>query len=74
MLLAGEVVLSQQTVAVRLDRRALQEMEGQQVIFVKNGEGFEKRVVTIGATDNRYAEVLSGLTAGEAYAVNKSFC
>ncbi|QLE84031.1 HlyD family efflux transporter periplasmic adaptor subunit [Shewanella sp. Scap07] len=73
MLLAGEVVLSQQTVAVRLDRRALQEMEGQQVIFVKNGEGFEKRVVTIGATDNRYAEVLSGLTAGEAYAVNKSF-
>ncbi|NKF51596.1 HlyD family efflux transporter periplasmic adaptor subunit [Shewanella sp. WXL01] len=73
MLLAGEVVLSQQAVALRLDRRALQEIEGQQVVFVKNAEGFEKREVVIGASDSRYVEVLSGLEEGEAYAINKSF-
>lgn len=72
-LLSGELTLSQQPVAMVIDNRAVQVMEGQQVVFVRNEEGFEKRVVELGQSDSQLTEVLSGISIGEEYAVEKSF-
>ncbi|PMG30431.1 biotin attachment protein, partial [Shewanella sp. 10N.286.52.C2] len=71
--LSGEVTLSKHSVDLAIDNRALQVMENQQVIFVKNDEGFEKRVVTLGKKDRQMSELLSGLAVGEEYAVDNSF-
>ncbi|WP_299810466.1 HlyD family efflux transporter periplasmic adaptor subunit [uncultured Shewanella sp.] len=72
-LLSGKLTLSKQAVALRIDNRALQESEGQQVVFIRNDEGFERRAVTLGRSDSEMSEVLSGLEAGEEYAVANSF-
>ncbi|ABV85714.1 efflux RND transporter periplasmic adaptor subunit [Shewanella pealeana] len=72
-LLSGKLTLSQQAVDLVIDNRALQESEGQQVVFIRNGEGFEKRAVTLGRSDSEMSQVLSGLEAGEEYAVENSF-
>ena len=72
-LVSGYVTLSKQAVDLMIDNLAVQEMEGQQVIFVRTAEGFEKRVVELGLRDSQMTEVLSGLSAGEEYAVKKSF-
>ncbi|GIU20571.1 MULTISPECIES: efflux RND transporter periplasmic adaptor subunit [unclassified Shewanella] len=72
-LLSGKLTLSKQAVALTIDNRALQESEGQQVVFIRNDEGFERRAVTLGRSDSEMSEVLSGLEAGEEYAVANSF-
>ena len=46
---------------------AIQNFENQKVVFVKDGEGFKPQPVTIGKTDTKYAEVLSGLITGQKY-------
>ncbi|MGS0726370.1 efflux RND transporter periplasmic adaptor subunit, partial [Shewanella sp. 0m-11] len=70
---SGKLTLSKQAVTLTIDNRALQESEGLQVVFIRNEEGFEKRVVTLGQSDSQMSEVLSGLEAGEEYAVANSF-
>lgn len=72
-LLSGKLTLSKQAVALTIDNRALQESEGQQVVFIRNDEGFERRAVTLGRSDSEMSEVLSGLEVGEEYAVANSF-
>lgn len=60
-------------VALVIDNRALQEFEGQQVVFVQNGEHYRPRAVQLGRTDGRFTEVLAGLEAGELYVVANSY-
>jgi cobalt-zinc-cadmium efflux system membrane fusion protein len=57
--------------AVTID--AIQNFEGQEVVFVKTSEGFKPRPITIGRVNSKYAEVLSGLNGGEAYISQGSF-
>ena len=40
-----------------------------QVVFVKNGDGYEARAVRLGVTDFDYTEVVSGLREGEQVAL-----
>lgn len=71
--LSGEVTISTQAVDLVISNRAVQIMEGEQVIFIRNQEGFEKRVVELGQGDSQVSQVLSGLEVGEEYAVDNSF-
>lgn len=52
---------------------AVQKFRGQDVVFVKEGEAFEPRPVTLGRSDGQCVEVLSGLSSGERYATQGSF-
>lgn len=72
-LLSGKVTLSTQEVALAINNRAVQVMEGEQVVFIRNQAGFEKRVVELGQSDSQMSQVLSGLEMGEEYAVDNSF-
>jgi cobalt-zinc-cadmium efflux system membrane fusion protein len=58
-------------VAVTAD--AVQTLDGRSVVFVRQGQQFEARSVELGRRDERHAEVLKGLAAGERYAARNSF-
>ena len=45
--------------------------KGQRFVFVKTGEKFERRPVLIGISDYSFAEVQSGLTAGEVVSIEQ---
>jgi membrane fusion protein, heavy metal efflux system len=66
-------VIKQDPVEVRVPRAALQTIGGERVIFVRTPTGFQKRVVTIGRSDEQYVEITSGLSAGEQIAVKNTF-
>lgn len=52
---------------------ALQEVDGREVVFVRAGETYAARAVTLGRRDARSVEVLSGLRAGEQVVVEQSY-
>ncbi len=62
---------AQAAVAVAAD--AVQVLDGQQVVFVRQGQQFEARAVALGRSDSRQVEVLKGVAAGERYAARNSF-
>ena len=69
----AEVEISQDAVPVRVPKSALQTVEGKRVVFVRTKEGFEKREVELGRSDDDAFEVASGLKPGEDIAVGNSF-
>jgi cobalt-zinc-cadmium efflux system membrane fusion protein len=52
---------------------ALQNMDGKDVVFVRTGDTYIARPVTLGARDATQVEVLSGLTSGEDVVVEQSY-
>lgn len=52
---------------------ALQTMDGKEVVFVREGETYTARAVTLGARDAGKVEVLDGLTLGEEVVVEQSY-
>ncbi|MDR7268188.1 cobalt-zinc-cadmium efflux system membrane fusion protein [Pelomonas saccharophila] len=58
-------------VAVTTD--AVQTLDERSVVFVRQGQQFEARPVTLGRRDGRHVEVLQGLSAGERHAARNSF-
>lgn len=70
---SGAVVTGAQDVAIAVDNRALHMLESQTVLFVKNGETYQARPVTVGLRGKTFAEITSGLAAGEVYVVSQSY-
>lgn len=52
---------------------ALQEVEGRQVVFVREADTYSARPVTLGRRDAERVEVTSGLEAGELVVVEQSY-
>jgi cobalt-zinc-cadmium efflux system membrane fusion protein len=67
------VSVSESSVARAIPLEALQNLRGRDVVFVKEGETYEARVVTVGRRDGHHAEVVDGLKAGEAIVVAQSY-
>ncbi|PKH88056.1 efflux RND transporter periplasmic adaptor subunit [Colwellia sp. Bg11-28] len=72
-LLTGSVVTHQVDVNLVIDNRAFQSVEGKNIIFVTNKGGYETRELTLGQTDGQFSQVISGLKAGEQYALINSY-
>jgi cobalt-zinc-cadmium efflux system membrane fusion protein len=64
---------SEVEVPVGVTADAVQTLDEERVVFVRNGQQFEARRVQTGRGDGRHVEVLKGLTAGERYAAKNSF-
>ncbi|MFC4168653.1 efflux RND transporter periplasmic adaptor subunit [Teichococcus aestuarii] len=64
---------AEQPVDVLVPRDAVQEVEGNKVVFVRNEEGFELREVALGREDANGYEVVFGLDAGTEIAVGNAF-
>lgn len=71
--LVGNIIIAEETVAVRIENTALQDVRGNQVIFVLDGEKFEHWPLELGKSDKHYTQVLAGLQAGDVYAVKNSY-
>lgn len=69
----AEVTLTEAAVPLAIRNEALQNLEGKNVVFVLDADGFEPRPVQLGRSDDERTEVLSGLSAGERYAAANSF-
>jgi cobalt-zinc-cadmium efflux system membrane fusion protein len=69
----AEVATEERRVDVLVPRAAVLDIGGESVIFVRTPEGFEKREIVLGRSDQEEAEVVSGLEAGERYAAGNSF-
>jgi cobalt-zinc-cadmium efflux system membrane fusion protein len=69
----AQITTEEHEVELRIPRSALQTMGGEQVVFVRTADGFEKREVVLGRSDDKYAEVVFGLDAGETLAVTNTF-
>lgn len=69
----AEVEVATDQVPVRVAKSALQSIEGKRVVFVRTEEGFEKRDIDLGRSDDDAFEVVSGLRPGEEIAVANTF-
>jgi cobalt-zinc-cadmium efflux system membrane fusion protein len=67
------VATGEQPASVAVPINAIQTIGSGKVVFVRTVEGFEKRAVVTGRSDDRLAEVLTGLKAGETIAVTNTF-
>ena len=69
----AKVTTAEEPADLRLPRVALQTVGGEQVVFVRNAEGFEKREVATGRSDGAFVEIVFGLDPGEEVAVANTF-
>ncbi|MEJ5896368.1 efflux RND transporter periplasmic adaptor subunit [Aquabacterium sp. G14] len=67
------VTETQADVPVAIDVEAIQTVRDWQVVFGRYGQQLEARPLTLGRSDGKRVEVLSGLSAGELYAAKNSF-
>jgi membrane fusion protein, heavy metal efflux system len=66
-------VLDKRSVPIAVLVGAVQTMDGRPVAFVRTAEGFQKRQVALGQSDDQAAKVVSGLRLGETIAVSNTF-
>ena len=63
----AKIVTESKSVSIRVEREAVQVIEGQTVVFISDEDGFENRDVVVGMKDEKFAEIKKGLAAGESY-------
>jgi membrane fusion protein, heavy metal efflux system len=73
LFVTAEVELEQVKVPVSVPRTALEQVEGNTVVFVKDEDGYEPRTVTLGLQGVDVVEVTSGLSAGDSYVTRGGF-
>lgn len=73
LMLSGSVAVLQTEVPLRVKSRAIQQMDGQDVVFIQSGDAFEARPVVVGTTDGVYTEILGGISPGTRYVAENSF-
>lgn len=73
MFVTGDVVTQQYAAPTVIKRSALQTFRDWQVVFIKVGETYEARPVTVGRVDGEWVEITKGLTAGQEYVTDNAF-
>ena len=69
----AQITTAEHPVDVCVPRAALQTLEGQQIVFVRTEEGFEKREVVVGRGDDSRVEIVFGLDPNEMIATARTF-
>jgi len=69
----AEFVTDTVDASLSVPKTAIQNIDGNDVIFVSQDDGFAVRPVTIGQSDQDHCEILSGLKPGENYASKNTF-
>lgn len=73
LLVEGEVVTAVVPVPLLVNNLAIQTMADEQVVFIRVGNNYENRAVSLGRTDGEFTEVLEGISAGDEYVVTNSY-
>jgi cobalt-zinc-cadmium efflux system membrane fusion protein len=67
------IAVEEQSVPLAVPTSAIQTVGGEKVVFVRTAEGFEKRPVVLGRSDDRFTEIVRGLQPGETLAATNTF-
>jgi cobalt-zinc-cadmium efflux system membrane fusion protein len=67
------VAVEEQPASVVVPNDAMQTIGGEKVVFVRTPDGFEKRTVIAGRSDDRFTEIATGLQPGEIIAAVNTF-
>jgi len=67
MFINADLVMGNQEVSIVVNRNSLQTFEGSTVVFIKEIHGFRPQPVTIGISNSKYVEILTGLKKGQEY-------
>lgn len=73
LFVTAKVTVGEVDAAVAVRPEAIQTLEEKSVIFVREGNAFEARSVTLGLRDQEWVQVTAGLKAGESYVSANSF-
>lgn len=73
LLVTASVVVANHNVPVLVPRTALQTIDDQPCVFIRTSEGFEPKGVTIGRSNDTFAEITSGITTGQLYVTKGAF-
>lgn len=73
MYVSVDLVQNEIKVPVSVSVDAVQKFRGWEVVFVKYGNFYEARPVTLGRTDGKCFEIIEGLNPGEPYVSQNSF-
>ena len=73
LLVEGHIVVARFKVDLAIEKAAIQTLGEQQGIFVTSGDEYVFTPVQLGRSDDRYAEVLSGMTPGQRYVIENSY-
>jgi cobalt-zinc-cadmium efflux system membrane fusion protein len=68
-----QIVQEEATVPVAISTEAIQTYRDWSIVFAQYGDFFEVRPLKLGRSDEKWAEVLEGVSAGEKYAARNSF-
>ena len=69
----AEIVTALIDAALVVETRAIQQVEGQPSVFVREGNRYEAHALTLGRSDGRATEVLTGITPGANYVTANSY-
>ncbi len=69
----AEVAVQTKEAEVRIEKDAVQMLEGRPVVFIADGHGFEARDVELGLSDRSFVEIKAGLEHGEQYVAKGAF-
>ena len=69
----GNITIDTLDVSMMLPKAAIQEYEGNTVVFVKKGDEYHPEPVRLGRQDADSVEVLSGIAVSDVVVVNNSF-
>jgi cobalt-zinc-cadmium efflux system membrane fusion protein len=73
MTVSAEVAVNEREVPLAVRESGLQRFRDFTVVFARVGDTYEARMLTLGARDGEFAEVLGGLEPGTAYVTQQSF-
>ena len=73
MTVEGDVTISKTQVPLAVRTSALQTIENQKVVFIKEANSYEKVPVQTGVRDSEFIEIKSGLKIGQEYVSEGSF-
>lgn len=69
----ASIAVEEQPASVVVPNSAIQTIGTEKVVFVRTSDGFEKRTVVTGRSDNRFTEIATGLQPGETIASANTF-
>lgn len=73
LLLQAKVVTDTIKVPLAVRNEAIQQVNGESVVFLRTEHGFEVAEVGLGRRDASFSEVVAGLRKGDRYALNNSY-
>ncbi len=73
LFVTAKIAVAKDQVEMAIPDDAVQTIEDKPVVFVKEGDAFEIRPVTLGRSDGKNVEILNGLKPGEEYVAADSY-